>query len=249
MGAMEVTIEDLRGIERAHVKAWPAFETASIAGWLWRYSGGGSQRANSVSTLNFTGNDPAAALDEVEARYRAKGAPARLHTFDLSAPANLTELLDARGYGQGDATLTMVKRVGTTTRPSDVETADRATPEWYEVYLGAVTENRRISNAKILETIPRPCAFFTCRREQVISTALGVIDGKFAVIECVATRSDFRRGGGARAVLAALESWAAGQGARLIGLQVDAANEPALALYRSLGFVAVATNRFWVRSW
>jgi N-acetylglutamate synthase len=245
---MELTVEDLRGIERAHVKAWPAFETANIAGWLWRYSGGGSQRANSVSTIAFTGDDPVAALDDVEARYRAKGAPARLHTFDLSAPTSLTALLDARGYGQGDATLTMVKTVGAATHPSDVDISDRATPAWYEVYLGAITENRRISNAKILETIPRPCAFFTCRRDRVISTALGVVDGTFAVIECVATRSDYRRGGGARAVLAALESWAGGQGARLIGLQVDATNEPALALYRSLGFVAVATNRFWLRS-
>src|SRR5215471_12723176 len=136
--SMEVTIEDLRGIERAHVKAWPAFETTNIAGWLWRYSGGGSQRANSVSTLHFTGDDPAAALDEVEARYRAKGAPARLHTFDLSAPTNLIALLNARGYGQGDATLTMVKTIGAATRPADVQSSDRATPEWYEVYLGAI---------------------------------------------------------------------------------------------------------------
>jgi ribosomal protein S18 acetylase RimI-like enzyme len=245
---MEVTTDDLRGIEQAHVKAWPAFETANIDGWLWRYSGGGSQRANSVSTLHFTGSDPDAALDAVEARYRAKGAPARLHTFDLSLPANLPALLNARGYGQGDATLTMAKPVSPGKSPADVAIEERATPPWYEIYLGAITENRRAVNAKILDTIPRPRAFFTCRRDTVISTALGVTDGKLAVIECVATRSDFRRGGGARAVLAALECWAGEQGARLLGLQVDATNEPALTLYRSLGFVAVATNRFWMRS-
>jgi GNAT superfamily N-acetyltransferase len=143
----------------------------------------------------------------------------------------------------------MAKPVAPGKSPADVAIEERATAAWYEVYLGAITENRRVANAKILETIPQPCAFFTCRRGQVISTALGVIDGPFAVVECVTTRSDFRRGGGARAVLAALECWAAEQGARLLGLQVDAINEPALTLYRSLGFVAVAANRFWLRSW
>ena len=140
---MKVTLDDLRSMERLHVNAWPAFETARVDGWLWRYSGGGSQRANSVSTLHFTGSDPAAALDAVEARYRSKGAPARLHTFDLSAPANLGALLDARGYGQGDATLTMVKPVAPGESPADVATEERATPPWYEVYLGAIAESRR----------------------------------------------------------------------------------------------------------
>ena len=56
---MQIAADDLRHIERLHVRAWPAFETANIHGWLWRYSGGASQRANSVSTVNFTG-DPAA---------------------------------------------------------------------------------------------------------------------------------------------------------------------------------------------
>jgi ribosomal protein S18 acetylase RimI-like enzyme len=246
---MTVTVDDLRGIERAHVKAWPALETAIIEGWLWRYSGGGSQRANSVSTLDFTGYDAAAALDEVEARYRAKGSPARLHTFDLSAPRNIAELLATRGYGQGDATQTMMKPVAPARHPPDVDIAQRATTEWHEIYLAAVTENRRVINARIIETIPRPCAFFTCRRDNAISTALSVVDGRFAVIECVATRSDFRRAGGARAVLAALECWAREQGAAMLGLQVDAANAPAVSLYRSLGFTAVATNRFWVRRW
>ena len=77
------------------MRAWPAFETADIHGWLWRYSGGASQRANSVSTVDFAGGDPAAALDEVEARYRARNAIVRFHTYDLSAPAGIADLLQA----------------------------------------------------------------------------------------------------------------------------------------------------------
>ncbi len=83
---MQITADDLRRVERLHVRAWPALETAIIHGWLWRYSGGGSQRANSVCTVDFAGADPADALDEVEARYRARNATVRVHTYDLSTP-------------------------------------------------------------------------------------------------------------------------------------------------------------------
>src|SRR5215469_13578283 len=106
---MLASSDDVRAIERLHVRAWPALETAVIGGWLWRYSGGGSQRANSVSTVQFSGDDPAAALDEVEARYRARGVPIRIQTYDLTAPQGLTDLLQARRYDEGETTITLTK--------------------------------------------------------------------------------------------------------------------------------------------
>ena len=51
--------ERLLAIERAAVRAWPAGETRDVDGWLWRYSGGGSQRANSVSALAYRARDEA----------------------------------------------------------------------------------------------------------------------------------------------------------------------------------------------
>jgi N-acetylglutamate synthase len=245
----ETATNELRALERLHVRAWPAFETARVDGWLWRFSGGGSQRANSASTIDFSGGDPAAALDRVEVLYRAKGMPAQVQVCDASVPEGLDDLLRARGYGRGDTTLTMVKAITPMAAPPDVEIAASAGADWREVYLGAITESRRKVNARIIETIPEPRAFFACRRDgSVISTALGVADasGERAIIECMATRAEARRQGGAQAVLRALERWAGEQGARSLGLQVVAANAPALALYRGLGFVPVGSNRFWV---
>ena len=62
---MNITRNDRIGMERAHVHAWPPLHTQNIDGWLWRSSGGGSQRANSVSTIDFTGNDPDGAIAAV----------------------------------------------------------------------------------------------------------------------------------------------------------------------------------------
>jgi N-acetylglutamate synthase len=244
---MQIAADDLRRIERLHVRAWPALETATIHGWLWRYSGGGSRRANSVSTVDFAGGDPGQALDEVEARYRARNAIVRVHTYNLSAPAGIADLLRVRGYGTGETTLTMAKAVGLSSHSKDVEIAATSSAEWREVYLGAISESRRKVNTSILDAVPQPCAYFSYRQAgRVISTALCVTDRDFAAVECMATRVEARRQGGAAVALRSLEAWAAARGARTLALQAVAINTPAVTLYTRFGFASVATNRFWV---
>jgi GNAT superfamily N-acetyltransferase len=245
---MQTTNETARALERLHVRAWPASETARIDGWLWRWSGGGSQRANSVSTVDFTGNDPAAALDQVEARYRAKRAPARFQTFGFGQPTDLPALLTARGYTAGETTLTMLAMAPPAAPPADVVVTNDPTPEWLAIYLEAITESRRAVNRQILRRVPDPRAYFAVRRDgRVISTALGVVDGGCAVAECVATASAARGQRGAQTAMHALMAWAASLGGQTVGLQVVADNSPALALYRRMGFAVVGENRFWVK--
>jgi ribosomal protein S18 acetylase RimI-like enzyme len=244
---MQISREDRVRMERAHVLAWPALNTAVVDGWLWRSSGGGSQRANSVSTIDFIGSDIDGAMTDVQARYRLQGAPARFQTFDETSPNGLVSVLQARGYRETEPTVTMFKRAGGGLYRADVDVRNSASPEWRSCYLGEIAENRRIINASILDRIPEPRAFFGYRQgTQIISTALCVAGFGCAVIECVTTRLDARRRGAARAVLTALETWAARQAVDWIALQVVATNTPAVRLYEQLGFVHGATNRFWI---
>jgi ribosomal protein S18 acetylase RimI-like enzyme len=251
---MTISRKERVRMERAHVLAWPALNTAVIEGWLWRLSGGGSQRANSVSAVDFHGTDLPASVAEVEAKYSARGAPARFQSYDETSPLALAELLRTRGYQEGEPTMTMFKRIERSSPivdprlPAEIEQRDHPWAEWRSCYLGEITESRRAVNSQILDRVPQPRAFFGYRRDgQIVSTALCVVGFGCAVIECVATRAEGRRQGTAHAVLVALEAWVAAQDVTLIGLQVVPTNTAAVTLYRRLGFEAGATNRFWVK--
>ena len=245
---MRPTKDERVRMERAHVHAWPALRATRIDGWLWRASGGGSQRANSTSTIDFTGDDPATAVETVEAAYRERGTVARFQTFDDTQPAALPDLLRARGYAPSETTTTMFKRPAHGTPPAEVEARDTPWQAWIDTYSSQLTASRRVVNVEILAAIPSPRMFFGCNRGGVtMATALCVIGHGCAVVECVATRAEARRQGAGLAVMRALEAWAAAQPIDFLGLQVVSSNTPAVRLYEQLGFTAGATNRFWVR--
>ncbi len=145
---------------------WPKLHIVDIDGWLWRSSGGRLQLANSVSMVKFTGQEPGAALTEVERRDRAGDSPARLHTFDAILPPELADLLRRRGYQESSPTTTMSKPLGRLQPVADVEIRDHPWDAWSEIYQGATTANQRIDNAQIL----RPRAVLGGRRDgQVVS--------------------------------------------------------------------------------
>jgi N-acetylglutamate synthase len=231
----------LLAIERAGVRAWPALETELISGWLWRYANGGSQRANSVSALEFSGGDLGAAITEAERRYRERGAAPQFQISDICAPAALPGLLHQRGYGARDRCTTLIRPVpGIAEVGAEIpgfEIHNRATPEWTACYTSVITPDRRRTAPSILARVPEGAAFCAVRRGgQIVATALGVTHGGVTIAECVATRAEVRGQGAAAAVMRGLAHWGAGQGARTIALQAVEHNAPAQALYRSLGY-------------
>jgi GNAT superfamily N-acetyltransferase len=238
--------ERLIGIERAAVRAWPASETRDVDGWLWRYSGGGSQRANSVSALHYRGHDVERTIDAIEQLYGERGAPVRFQVgFPLSQPEDLDQRLAARGYVIHDPVTTLVKPVVMVELPAHVTLSEAPSEDWLAVYLSNVTPDRRPFAADILARVPAPCVFAEARRDgTAIATALGVLSEDAIIAECVGTSAAARRQGAASAVMQALECWGTQQGARTIGLQAVTTNAPAQGLYVALGYSAAGTYHY-----
>lgn len=238
--------DGLVGIERAAVRAWPAQETRNIDGWLWRYSGGGSQRANSVSALFYDGDDAEGTIDAIERLYRARNAPVRFQVgFPLSQPADLDDRLAARGYVIHDPVTTLLKAVAGVGQPADVVLRETPSDGWMTVYLSNVTEDRRPFAADILGRVPGPRVFAEALRAgEVVATALGVYFEHTVIAECVGTAVAARRQGAAAAVMQALEFWGHAHGAHTIGLQAVTSNVPAQGLYAALGYTPAGTYHY-----
>jgi ribosomal protein S18 acetylase RimI-like enzyme len=229
--------ELLLRIEHAGVAAWPALETAEFDGWLWRFSDGGSQRANSVSALAFSGSDVEASIDEAERRYAARGASPMFQVSDVSAPADLDARLQRRGYRINDPCTTLVKSAASGRAPDGVVYLERASPGWFDCYSSVITPGRKRIAPQILARIPASGIF--CGLEQdgrIVATALGVPREDVIIAECVATLAEARGKGAASWVMRGIEVWGAARGCRHVALQAVVTNAPAQALYKSLGY-------------
>lgn len=235
---MSIRRAQLLAIEEAAVRSWPALQRVPIDGWLWRCTSGGSVRANTVAALSFSGADVEGAIDEAERLYRAASAPSRFTISAVSAPSDLDQRLEARGYQRGDDHVTMCKSVSAGAAPTDAAgLGAEPTPEWMAVYLSGLTEDRRDVAPRILAGLPRHRMYFACVRQgRLASSGLSIADGQFASVQCMATIQEAQRQGGARAVLAAIEAWAASQGCTTLYLQTGADNAAAIGLYEGCGF-------------
>ena len=245
---MPISSQDRVGIERVAVRAWPALETANLEGWLWRYTGGGSQRANSVSPLDFAGADVEAAITAAERLYGGRGAAAMFQVCDVVAPADLDQRLARRGYRLQEPCSCLAKALsGEEAMPPGIEVAERAGEDWLSVYVTGVTPSRRAAAPAILARVPAPAAFLLRRQHGVaISVALAVAHDGVVIAECVATRPEHRRRGASEHIMRALEAWGVAHGARVAALQAVAANAPAQALYAKLAYQPVGGYHYRV---
>jgi ribosomal protein S18 acetylase RimI-like enzyme len=121
--------------------------------------------------------------------------------------------------------------------PADVTLSADPTPEWLAVYLAGLTPDRREVAPAILAGLPARRAYFSCLRAgTAVGTGLSIADASLASVQCMATLERARRQGCARAVLSAIEAWAAAQGSTHLYLQAETANAAAIALYEAFGF-------------
>jgi ribosomal protein S18 acetylase RimI-like enzyme len=108
--------------------------------------------------------------------------------------------------------------------------------------LASLARVRRVLGARA--DVPLTVSGSTARATLPHATGEAVIDGDWLALHALHVQPDHRRRGLARDVLASLLEWGAEQGAATAWLHVETDNEPALALYDSLGFTTHHTCRY-----
>lgn len=225
-------------VEEACLNAWPSPRELLVHGYLLRAAGGRSKRQNSVNPLRGSG-EPEPAIAAACAIYRALE---QRPIFRVPAIAAQMESLLASGdYAVVDETCTLFRDLDTLPTERDPSVAVATTPGADWLALRDAVNRADAAAAQVfratVDALVLPRAFAAVTVEAGIGAiAFGVLDRDLLVLESVATPEPLRGRGHARRAVGALLHWGRAAGARAACLQVLAANTPARALYRSLGF-------------
>lgn len=242
---------EIRRLEELSLTGLPALETETFDGWILRAAGGYTGRSNSAIPM-AAGNLPLdRKIDHLERWYRLRRLPPMIRLTPCAQPMELDRVLEARGYAHGNGEVSVCRR------PLDGEhfpveaveiTKGRPPPAW----LGSLVRFQdrvavhRDTVRQLFALLPARSAFATVRHDaQPVALGRAVFEDGHVGLFDVFTREDLRGRGFATDVTLALLGWGTSMGATRAWLQVFAANEPALGLYRRLGFVEV--YRYWYR--
>ncbi|MEI9992259.1 MAG: GNAT family N-acetyltransferase [Rhizomicrobium sp.] len=232
-------------VEETCMNAWPALKEVIYDGWLIRLANGATRRTNSVNVIGPGKRPLAEKIEYCEAIYRAHGRPSYFRLLSHAPPA-LEQALDARGYRAEDETITLYMNFSRA-KPKPPDGAivtdvreGRPTKAWlnaHRIHSRRTPEEAAALHA-VLDAVAVPALFAEARGEdgEIASVAFCGIHQRIACLQWVVTDPAQRRMGLSHATLSALLARAEAAGARGACLQVIAANAPAVALYKRLGF-------------
>ncbi|MEM7523834.1 MAG: GNAT family N-acetyltransferase [Pseudomonadota bacterium] len=214
---------------------WPPAECVERDGWRLRRGLGGGKRVSAASSLRPD--------SEIDVAVGAMAEWGQDPLFQIRAEnEDLDDRLAARRFQIIDRT---VLRAGKAESLLDdkPETArilrgDGRVALMEEIWAeGGVGPGRLC----VMDRATGPKSYLMARLgDRAAGVAFVAADGDLAMIHAIETVHALRRKGAARMILAAAARFAVEHGATELAMAVTEANEPANALYRSLGFDIVA---------
>lgn len=232
---------DLARVEEAGLNALQTQRQVFYDGWLLRLSPGKARRARSVNP-HFGSTHP---LDHkiayCERVYAAHGLPILFRITPFRRPPELEAALTARGYAHFDSTLVQVAALA---RPpqhigGDVAVSSPPLREFVDAVArlrGSTSMQRDAHYERLCNTALTVHPVLVTDAGEPLATGQVVLDDGLAGIFDVVTAETARGRGLGTRVVARLLTWAWERGATHAHLQVEAANAPALAVYRKFGF-------------
>jgi GNAT superfamily N-acetyltransferase len=235
-------IDRIRALELAAFACWPALEEKSEQGWVLRFGGGHTKRANSANPLQPDGAAPIAAI---EAEYRDRGLTPVFRLTPLADLERTDALLEKHGYRLVEPSRVLVlEDLAALTRPGvpagltlRLDTTPSAAWCAANEQLRACPPEQRQARDAILHKIAVPAVFASLYDgETPLALAIGAVAGRWFDLNAVATRPEARGRGLMRALIGEMAAWGRAQGASAGHLAVVAGNAPAERLYEGLGY-------------
>lgn len=231
----------IRLIEELSINAWPAARTLLYDGWVLRFAGGYTRRANSVHPLYPSKLEPREKIRACEQLYREQRLPVIFKLTPASEPGGLDALLAGLGYRY--EALTCVQRLDLRgwdeQSPVSTDLSGVGSEQWHANFarMSGMKAIHRAAHQEIVRSILPPVCFASVRAgDQVVACGLGVLQAGSIGLYDIVTDAGFRRQGYGERIVRDLLTWGKQRGAHTAYLQVMADNPPALRLYEKIGY-------------
>ena len=242
---------DARRIEEVGLNALQTQRQLFYDGWLLRVSPGKAKRARSVNA-HFGSTLPLPAkFAHCERIYAERELPTLFRITPFCAPADLERSLEVRGYAPFDPTLVQAVELDGTALPVPGKSSFELVEASVDAFVDAVASLRgspgvqRDAHRERLNHSPLDGRHVLALADGVpVAAGKTAREGDVVGVFDVVTDETMRGQGIATALVARLLARAWDRGARVAYLQVDAANAPALAVYRRFGFATIYTYHY-----
>ena len=228
-------------LERLMADGWRALEVEPLGEWLLRASDGFTRRGNSALPLGDPGRTIESALATVEQWYAARGLPPRVQLTLDGTEASLVDAMTSRGWRAEIGVHIMTAELAPVLRAhrgadTDVRIDVEPDDSWLALYRSESGPLPDVGPRELLVNHP-VVGFASIRADgESVAVARASVDGRWAGLFAVEVAPARRRNGLGAAVSVGALRWAAQRGARRAYLQVAHGNDPAIALYDTLGF-------------
>ena len=224
---------ELQGVS---ARGWPAPDQEWLGEWWLRAADGFTSRANAVRPLGSPGLDFDEALRVVGEWYAKRNLPPRVQAV---VGTSVDRELRRRGWVAAPEVSVMtvtIERALAQLQPINadaVEVRGEPSSAWLSLFRGGDPPAAGLS----ILTAPPVVGFASVPGESdALAIGRAAVEEPWVGLTAIEVAEDARRRGYAKAVIAALLQWARERGAMRAYLEVLAGNQPAIALYESLGF-------------
>lgn len=246
---MSLTAADIEAIERATLTAVAPERVEALDGWLLPMDRGTVGRAHSAVPLHHGPHDPAL-IGTIAQRYRDAGLRPVLRLPDVPAFEAWWPELAARGFRREQPTLTQTGvldgLLALAPHADGVSLELRPDAAWMAMFLGEGLDP--VDGASRSKALSRAeGTLFVSLREGGETLACGAACFAQGWLSMHGLRTAARQRGRGLAgrMIRAMALEAQRRGIAHAFLQVDASNEPALALYRRAGMATAWSYAYW----
>ncbi|MGR6429622.1 GNAT family N-acetyltransferase [Rhizobium sp. PAMB 3174] len=243
----------VRRLEAVGFRAWPAADIRYDGSWQLRMTAGHpSRRANSLVPLDPRDiRDIAGRLSQARDMFTKAGRRFAIKETPL-CPPQLVALLEQQGFKpEGETSVQTANIAGMDLGNGQDHLPSHDIERFVEACLAVEPDKGASRDAlgRLFSAIEPEAGLFFIEDEVEgpRAVALCIHDNDLAGIQQVAVVKHLRRQGLATEILSSALLWAKLRGARQAWLQVEAANDPAKALYRGFGFKEAYRYRYWVK--